>query len=317
MKRRLDRLYCFYKEYGHKCFFAKCLSELFPYSSRESSIRKRILHYKFDVFIDYLTRYYMNLDSSSASQDESESLYKGVIWTAWLQGEAEIPEVIRMNLASIVRNAGKHNVVVISKDNLDQYLDLSPVIKSKYQEGIISYAHYSDIIRIMLLEKYGGLWLDASMFLCYPIDENAFSSPFFSVGFQEKKGKYISDDKWVVGIIGGKAKSIYISNIAKMLLQYWTEHNVPIDYFVFDYLIAVLYQKDLSFQSIVDQLPRMPFFLNTLIKIINEPYRPSVLQDTLPPGQISCLSYRNLYHKTTKEGQMTNYGYLYHDLTGE
>ncbi len=315
--KKLAKLCLFYREYGFRCFIAKCASDLFPYSDKhKSKARKKILQHKFDEYTNYLAKYYRCFVDSGNFKSDSCGM-RGCIWTAWLQGEDKAPEVIRMNLASIRKNAGEHPVVVISYENVDLYLNIPSHIKDKHQNGIIGSAHYADIIRMMLLEKYGGLWLDASMFVYHPIDESAFSSSFYSVGFQGKKGKYVSDDKWVIGIIGGKENSKYLSAISRMLSSYWTEHEVLIDYFVFDYLIAVLYKNDLSFRVIVDHLPRMPFFLNSLVKIINEPYNHSALCEMLPENQVCYLSYRNKYRKITDEGQLTNYGYLFQELFHE
>lgn len=315
--KKPGRLYQFYREYGYRCFIARLLSELFPYKNDKSAIGNRILQYKFKVYIKYLTRYYQELQTDSGLKNADKNQYKEYIWTAWLQGEENAPEVICMNLASVRRNAVGHPVVVISNDNVDQYVNIPQIIKEKYRAGIISQAHYSDVARMLLLEKYGGLWLDASVFLYHPIDERIFTSSFFSVGFQADRGPYISDHKWLVGVIGGNENSKYISAISKMLSMYWTEHDIPLDYFVFDYLISVLYRNDQSFQAIVDQLPRMRFFTNSLRKIINEPYNQDVINEKIPDGQICCLSYRDHYQKKTKDGELTNYGYLYHDLTGK
>ncbi len=315
--RKLSRLYRFYQEYGYRCFAARLFSELFPYTKQKSAVRNRILQHKFDVYIGYLSKYYQEWRTDAGEQDADDAQCSGHIWTAWLQGENNAPEVIRLNLASVRKNAGGHPVVVISNDNVDQYVSIPQTIKEKYRAGILGQAHYADVVRMLLLAKYGGLWLDASVFLYHPIDEHIFISPFYSVGFQADKGPYVSDHKWLVGVIGGGKNSRYVTAISRMLSMYWEEHDVPLDYFVFDYLIAVLYRNDLSFRAIVDQLPRMRFFTNSLKTIINEPYDQDAINGKIPDGQICCLSYRDRYQKITEEGQMTNYGFLCHELLGE
>ena len=311
---KLNRLYQFFKEYGFRCFFSKLLSEMLPYKDKKSKVRNIILHHQFTVYLQYLSRYFNSVDHESKIRANTESEYKEHIWTAWLQGEDNAPDIIRMNLASIKRHANGHPVVVITDQNVDDYLDVPHTIRTKYKTGIIRPAHYTDIIRMMLLEKYGGLWLDASVFLYHPVDETAFLSSFYSVGFQSRNSKYVSGYKWLVAVLGGTANSIYLSTISKMLSSYWTEHSIPIDYFVFDYLIAVLYQNNDSFRSIVDQLPRMPFFTNAIKKIINEPYSQKELDTVLLDNQIYCLSYRDQYQEYTQEGQLTNFGYLYNNI---
>ena len=47
--------------------------------------------------------------------------------------------------------------------NLDKYIHLPNYILEKYKQGIITKPHFSDIIWIELLIKYGGTWVDASI----------------------------------------------------------------------------------------------------------------------------------------------------------
>lgn len=314
MKKKANP-YSFFKEYGWRCLFAKLLTSLFSYEKRKSEFGFQILQYKHKIYTNYLSKHYLKASNKKKVSDDTR--FEEYIWTAWLQGEEKAPEVIRMNLASMRRYAGKHPLVVITNSNIDQYLDIPKKIINKYQSGIISHAHYTDIIRMMLLAKYGGLWLDASVFLHHPIDEEAFLSPFYSVGFMAKKSRYVSNSKWLLAVLGGRPGSNYLSVISEMLISYWTDHEAIIDYFVFDYLLAALYQNDSSFCKIVDQLPRMPHFTNELKKIMNNPYNQNELEMLLLDNQVYCLSYRDQFQKRTSKGELTNFGHLYYELINE
>ena len=193
---------------------------------------------------------------------------------------------------------------------ISDYINIPESIKRKYESGNIGNAHFSDIIRMMILAKYGGIWLDATIFLHGPIDENAFSQLFYSLGFQSEKGKYVSEHKWLVGVIGGCKDSKFLANISVSLNNYWIRHSVPIDYFVFDYIIAALYYHNSDFHSLVDSLPRMEFFTGELRKIINKEYSENDLNRLLKNNQIYTLTYRQGYRKYTLDGKLTNYGYL-------
>ena len=53
----------------------------------------------------------------------------------------------------------------LSKETLDQYLDMD-VFQYNYERIELKYPpHVADLIRLMLLKDYGGLWMDATTYL--------------------------------------------------------------------------------------------------------------------------------------------------------
>ena len=311
---RINSMLEYGREYGIKCLLTVSLANLFPYR-KGRKLSWHLLQYKHRVMTDYLYKNYYSRVFEKRLQTTIESQFQQCIWSAWLQGEDEAPEVIRLTLASIRKNAGGHRVIVLTNENIHDYIEVPTVILDKHRSGFIGNAHFADIVRMMILSKYGGLWLDATMLLHEPIDKSAFSRAFFSVGFNKiEPSRYVANNKWLVGVIGGSSNSPFLWVISEMLNAYWTEHNICIDYFVFDYLIAVLYEKDISFAHAVDTLPRMEFYTNSLRKIINTSIHDAQLNDFMCKGQIYYLSYRYDYLKQLEDGSETVYGYLYHSL---
>ena len=92
------------------------------------------------------------------------------IWVCWWQGEENMPEVVKVCYRSIKKLSGKHPVVLITEDNLKDYVQLPQFIMDKYAAGIISRTHFSDILRFYLLKEYGGIWMDITNFLTAEID---------------------------------------------------------------------------------------------------------------------------------------------------
>lgn len=266
----------------------------------------------------YLDNHYYACSTEKKQQGKDQGSNHECIWTAWLQGEEKAPEVIKLTLESIRKNSNNHSVNFLTNENISQYIEIPELIKQKHDAGIMENAHFADVVRMMILAKYGGIWFDATVFLHEPIDEIAFSSSFYSVGFNAGETRFISGHKWLVRVLGGYKNSEHLVRISNMLISYWEDHSVPIDYFVFDYLIALIYQNDTSFQSVVDKLPRMEMLTSELKKIINEPYEANGLAQLYRKGQIYTLSYKYPYRRITSEGQLTYYGklcndYLYND----
>ena len=59
------------------------------------------------------------------------------VWVMWWQGEDSAPELVRMCINSIRKNANGAEVVVITKDNFREYADIPEYIIEKHKRGII------------------------------------------------------------------------------------------------------------------------------------------------------------------------------------
>lgn len=304
------REYC--KEYGARCTAAFILSSLFPYSGNGSPWRKKILKYQHKVIADYLDQHYYSPSQQNRPQQQQSGAgdYENCIWTAWLQGEENAPEVIRLTLASIRENADGHPVIVLTEDNIEQYIEVPAVIRQKHEAGILRHAHFADVVRMKILEKYGGIWLDATTLLYEPLAPEAFSSAFYSVGFKTKNERFITESRWIVRLIGGCRNSRYLSVISRMLSSYWEEHRLPIDYFVYDYLIYLVYRNDEAFRNVIDHLPQMDMPTNALRDIMNEAANEQQLKAVMSNHQMYTLSYKYDYRTRTADGSQTNYSFL-------
>ena len=100
-----------------------------------------------------------------------------IIWQYWAQGYNNVPEVVSRCLKSVEKYASDYQIIRLTDDNLSEYLVFPEFIYNK--RPLYSKAHFSDILRLMLLKAYGGIWMDASIFLTGPIPENIASCDFF------------------------------------------------------------------------------------------------------------------------------------------
>ena len=79
------------------------------------------------------------------------------IWIFWEQGIEQAPEVVKICVNSIIEHNPERKVNIISRDNLEDYIELPDYIVEKHKCGKISYAHFSDIVRFALLYTWGGM----------------------------------------------------------------------------------------------------------------------------------------------------------------
>jgi len=206
------------------------------------------------------------------------------IYILWLQGFDKAPWIVKKCLESWKLNNPNWNIVQLDQNNLQNYVNVSGLING-IENKSISHASLSDIIRISLLKKFGGLWVDATTYCTKPLDawlDNYIGSGFFAFSF--KMLPDFNPDKPISSwfIYGGinnyiieqwYNKTISYSNKAKKLgnkspfstKEEWKKGNTESHYFWFHYLFQDLYDRDQEFQQIWDNIPKLsetgPHFL--------------------------------------------------------
>lgn len=178
-----------------------------------------------------------------------------IIWFCWLQGEDKMPLIPRLCLESIRKNSNGHDVVVITESNLSEYICISDKIIELYKKGNITAAHFSDIIRLGLLDKYGGFWIDSTMYLTKPIDDAVFTASLYSMK-SEPEGFYVSECRWAGFCFRMSQESRLPGVVNKILLNYWEKEEWLIDYFMIDYLFDIAYRH---FSDVKDDIDAIPF----------------------------------------------------------
>lgn len=108
-----------------------------------------------------------------------------VIWWCWLQGLDEAPQIVKTCYASLVQEfkgskvqegqgiSGVYEIKVIDAENWKEYIELPGYIVKKWEKKQIPPALFSDLLRLELLIKYGGTWIDSTV-LCTGFQDSSF-----------------------------------------------------------------------------------------------------------------------------------------------
>ena len=167
-----------------------------------------------------------------------------IIWQYWSQGYGQVPEVVRTCLDSVDRWAGDYKIIRLSDANLAEYIAIPTFVQQKRK--VFSVAHFSDLLRLMLLKAYGGVWLDATVFLSQPIPEDyaACELFFFRRDAKEPDYKYWRNTYayyfgWARGfrvnmlssILFAKAGNNTVADMCDLMLYWWKHHEDIPDYF--------------------------------------------------------------------------------------
>lgn len=202
------------------CYFFRCIKYSSPYTTGLIAMDK--------IFYD-VEKKYSKIAKKFISKN-GESKKSDYIWIFWYQGIENAPEIVKFCYESVKKYFSNKNIVIITKNNISDYIEIPEFIMKKVENGIISLTHFSDIIRTKLLIEYGGLWLDSTV-LC--TGENFdFSEELdlfvYRNGWFDKEN--INMASW---LIYAKSNNVILELTYYLLEEYWKTHNYLCNYFLF------------------------------------------------------------------------------------
>ena len=230
-----------------------------------------------------------------------------VIWQYWGQGFADdaLPERVKLCFDSVDKYCGDFKVIRLSDSNLCDYIDLPAYIVEKYNKGIIGRAHFSDIVRLAILSAYGGLWLDATIFITGPIPEYCCNGKWFMYqrdDAQKDKKLWRRTYAYYFGwhkhfkvrvlnsIIWAKKNDKVITDLFQLLQMFWREEESAPDYFFFQILFTeyMRVNAESNCEIISDCIP------NLLQMHMTGSYQRHTIKRILDMTSLHKLSYKTI-----------------------
>lgn len=100
-----------------------------------------------------------NKDRHQRTEAESrgEPAVPKIVWSAWLQSMDNAPELVKACLASQKKHLGGYEFRVLDLNSYRQWVELPEYVVKKYRNGQMPPAAFSDLIRLAVLKKYGGV----------------------------------------------------------------------------------------------------------------------------------------------------------------
>ena len=164
--------------------------------------------------------------------DSSERNSSNKVWVLWLQGMDNAPDIVKTCYKSLVNNLSDREIVLLTEENYRDYITFPDYIQEKVNNGVITKTHMSDLLRLELLTTYGGIWIDATVFLSSDdILDYMLSSELFL--FQKLKPALDGNPKRVsTWYICAKSNHPILILTKELLYLYWSEYNYMVDYFL-------------------------------------------------------------------------------------
>ena len=193
--------------------------------------------YKTDkIRINYLRRKYGKFLNKLPFYEHSYKTNKTIFW-CWFKGLNNITKLGLAGLNSIKKNLKDYNIIIINDTNINKYVNIPKFIMEKYKKGAFTPTHFSDILRLELLNKFGGTWIDASV-LITKYDPRFYNNILFFFGSKSDEGCVGSS--W---FITSEKGSPILRTTLDLLYEYWKSNDKLYNYFLLHLFIKIACDK--------------------------------------------------------------------------
>jgi len=173
-----------------------------------------------------------------------------IIWIYWHQGWDNATEISKLCLESWIYNNKLWKVIPLSKDNINLYLDLDKITDNFNEKKPLSCT--VDILNINLLNKYGGIWVDATVFCYKPLDLWLSNYTKNGLFMYKRLNQSMILDTW---FIASSSNNYVIEKWCDLFTKHWLGRKEPDNYFDFYHIFKNLYNSDKNVKNIFDNIP--------------------------------------------------------------
>lgn len=202
----------------------------------------------------YLMERYAPILRSKMSDVRGKTLeheHPKVIWWCWLQGIENAPSIVKACFNSLKRLTG-YSLVVIDNSNWREYVELPEYIVKKWEKKQIPPALFSDLVRLELLIKYGGTWIDSTVLCTGNVNDNDnyLDADLFLFQYTKQGCIPVNISNW---FISACSNNEVLMVLREMLYAYWKDYDCVLDYYIFHLFFAMISKEYLV------QIAAMPY----------------------------------------------------------
>ena len=236
--------------------FFRCLKKRQSFKAIYPGVLNRV-----EPFI--VEKYGSRIQSSRSRIGELENYllaheHPKVIWWCWLQGIEAAPSIVKACYNSLVHGewfkVNGYQVRVIDAENWKEYVDLPGYIEKKWEKKQIPPALFSDLLRLELLIKYGGSWIDSTVLCTGNVNDNQYdnflNADLFLFQYTKQGSIPVSISNWFISAHSNNEMLIMLRD---MLYAYWKDYDCVLDYYIFHLFFAMISKE------YPEQIAAMPY----------------------------------------------------------
>lgn len=281
------------------------------YLCRIVSTILNLFHFKAQIFFDEMPygRYLKRKYGYISIPIEEKKLEQGdTIWTFWAQGLDNMPPKIRCCYDSLIRNKGQYKVILIDGNNVSDYLVIPERIKELRKSGKMSWTHFSDYLRVSLLAKYGGWYIDSTVYVTRTVPT---MNKLFTIRLKERDYS-AANGNWC-GFLWYMPKGHPVSLYTlKFLDEYWRTNDKIIVYLLIDHIINIFFSKSSKYRSELKSIPyscpELLFFQSSLSE---EKYEEAKWEELVKRNLFFKNNWRTKLTMSLPDGSKTYYEHIF------
>ncbi|MDI6097834.1 capsular polysaccharide synthesis protein [Actinoplanes sp. NEAU-A12] len=214
------------------------------------------------------------------------STFDQPIFVYWAQGFEAAPPVVKACLAALKANNPGSRVHELSLDNLGGYVDVPEDLADALADD---HFHFSDLLRMLLLEKFGGIWVDATCFVSEPlrphIDRALAKGGVFAFNYT---GPYLVN--W---FLASRPDSYVMHLWRAASFLWWEKRGEIVDPLLHHHVFEMLHRLDDRFRAEWDAGLRLNATPpHALQSVMLRPYEPEMLQTIMEGAFVHKLRYQ-------------------------
>ncbi len=278
------------KEFGLKLWLIQILIMVLNKLRICQNLKVKLKIAKNKAINKYLENQYKDIINNYKNKNYNTEKFSNKIWIFWWQGTKKAPEIVNKCLTSINKYMPDKQIIIITEKNINKYFKIPDFIKEKLNKKEMTFTTFSDYLRMNLLKKYGGFWMDATIFLTDNPFKNV-SHNFYTIKFHTADKTSISKGRWCGFFIGGENQGFY-DFMVDFFNSYFQEHKLLIDYFLIDYVIEIAYKNIKNIKTKFDSVPYNNEQIHKLQSLLNQKYDKHTFDELLKENKVHKLSYK-------------------------
>jgi hypothetical protein len=216
----------------------------------------------------------------------THSTFDQPIFVYWAQGFEVAPPVVKACLAALRATNPDSRVHELSLANIGAYVDV-PEDLAAALEG--DHYHFSDLLRMLLLEKFGGIWVDAACLVTEPlrphIDRALAKGSVFAFTYT---GPYLVN--W---FLASRPDSYVMHLWRAASFLWWEKRGEIVDFLLHHHIFEMLHRLDDRFRTEWDAGLRLNATPpHALQSVLLRPYDPEMFQTIMEGAFVHKLRHQ-------------------------
>lgn len=221
------------------------------------------------------------------------------VFTYW-DNDDKLPPIVAMCRESLKKHIpeDKFDLIILNSESYKEWTDF----RKGEIKADISQAHFTDILRMKLLDQWGGFWLDATDMLTqnfYQATQNIRQQKQFLFCYiNSRVGNWF---------IFSNPNNYILAMAYEMLILWWNTKGYLTNYFMTHDVIEMLYWVDTDYRNEWDKMLKThPRNALAVLRAYSQTTTPEAFQELLQESFVHKLTYKYDSNKV-KENSVLSY----------